>query len=151
MFTPKAELRARIWTLLEREGVVRFPGAEGRIPNFAGAEKAAARLQALDDWRNARTIKANPDSPQRAVRELALREGKKVYMAVPRLRKVKCFVELDPARLVGRYRQASTIKGAFRWGRPILLEEMEPIDLIVAGSVAVTREGARVGKGGGYS
>ncbi|MGB5931864.1 MAG: 5-formyltetrahydrofolate cyclo-ligase [Anaerolineae bacterium] len=29
--------------------------------------------------------------------------------------------------------------------------EMDPTDLIVAGSVAVTKEGARLGKGGGYS
>ena len=27
---------------MDREGVSRFPGAEGRIPNFAGAKLAAA-------------------------------------------------------------------------------------------------------------
>ena len=31
------------------------------------------------------------------------------------------------------------------------LEEVRKIDLIVCGSVAVNRKGARVGKGGGYS
>jgi 5-formyltetrahydrofolate cyclo-ligase len=31
------------------------------------------------------------------------------------------------------------------------LEEVRKIDLIVCGSVAVNRQGARVGKGGGYS
>jgi 5-formyltetrahydrofolate cyclo-ligase len=136
---------------MEEEGVVRFPGAQGRIPNFLGAEEAASRLMALAAWERARVIKANPDSPQRAVRLLALRQGKKVYMAVPRLRQLECFIELDPGRLAGKHSQASTIKGAFRWGRPVSLEEMEPVDLIVAGSVAVTRTGARLGKGGGYS
>jgi 5-formyltetrahydrofolate cyclo-ligase len=33
----------------------------------------------------------------------------------------------------------------------VSLEEVRKIDLIVCGSVAVNREGARVGKGGGYS
>ena len=131
--------------------MVGFPGAWGRIPNFSGAEEAASRLQSLDEWRRARVVKANPDSPQRPVRLLALQQGKKVYMAVPRLRKLRCFIELDPHQLAGACRQASGIKGAFRWGRPVAVEQMEPVDLVVAGSVAVNRKGARLGKGGGYS
>ena len=46
---------------------------------------------------------------------------------------------------------ASSIKGADKFGRPVGLEEVRNIDLIVCGSVAVNRRGARVGKGGGYS
>ena len=41
--------RQRIWTLLEQERVARFPGATGRIPNFAGAEAAAERLASLPE------------------------------------------------------------------------------------------------------
>lgn len=147
----KAAIRERIWGLMEEEGVARFPGTWGRIPNYEGAQQAADRLPTIEVWRRAKVIKANPDSPQRPVRSLALRQGKRVYMAVPRLRKLKCFIELDPVRLDVRAEQASTIKGAFRWGQPVHPEEMEPVDLVVAGSVAVTKEGARLGKGGGYS
>jgi len=80
-----------------------------------------------------------------------LKQGKAIYMAVPRLREERCFVELDPKRLGGNIYAASSIKGAFEFGRQISVKEMKPVDLILCGSVAVRRNGARIGKGGGYS
>jgi len=138
----KQQVRERIWELLERERAARFPGARGRIPNFRGAEQAAGRLAELPEWQAARVVKANPDAPQLPVRRHARREGKTLYMAVPRLTTVKPFVEVlgDP-----------TIKRALAEGAPRALEELEPVELVVCGTVAVNRDGVRVGKGGGFS
>ena len=147
----KQELRERVWRALEIHGAARFPGAKGRIPNFAGAERAALQLQELPAWRRARVVKINPDAAQLPVRRMALREGKLVYMAVPKLSALECFVELDPARLGRSPARAATIKGAAVHGRPVELGEVRAIDLIVCGSVAVNGLGARVGKGGGYA
>ena len=144
-------MRERVWEALERQGAARFPGARGRIPNFKGAEAAARRLAALPDWEAAETVKANPDAPQLPVRVQALADGKRVYMAVPRLRERKPFILLDPARLRVDPRDAASIKGAAAAGRPVSLDELGHIDLIVCGTVAVNRKGVRVGKGGGYS
>jgi 5-formyltetrahydrofolate cyclo-ligase len=141
-----------MWTLLERRGVAAFPlPLAGRIPNFTGAARAAERLAALPEWRRAQRLKCNPDAPQRAVRLRALREGKHVYVAVPRLTEARCFLHLDPRHLRGRLAAASTIKGAAALGVPVAPGDLPRIDLVVAGSVAVNRSGARVGKGGGYS
>ena len=147
----KEEIRNEIWTLLENKKVARFPGAKGRIPNFIGAEACAKLLAERPWWKRAKAIKANPDSPQRAIRHKALQEGKTLYMAVPRLRTEKPFVELDPKRIKCSPYVASSITGASQYGRPVTLEEIGKIDLIVCGSVAVNRRGARLGKGGGYS
>ena len=151
--TSKQRLREKIWALLTRRRVGRFPlPLDDRIPNFAGAEQAAERLAALPEWRAARTLKCNPDAPQRPVRLRALREGKDVYVAVPRLRAAKCFLHLDPRRIPPqRLAAAATIGGAAALGTPMAPDELPHIDLVVAGSVAVNRRGARVGKGGGYS
>jgi 5-formyltetrahydrofolate cyclo-ligase len=138
----KQEARERIWELLERERAARFPGARGRIPNFRGAEQAAARLAELPEWRSARVIKANPDAPQLPVRRRARKDGKTLYMAVPRLTTNEPFVEVrgDP-----------TIKRALAEGAPRGLDELERVDLVVCGTVAVNRNGVRIGKGGGFS
>ena len=150
--TDKQRIREQVWTKLTESGAALFPGARGRIPNFRGAAQAAERLAATPEWKEARTIKCNPDAPQRPVRLRALREGKVVYMAVPRLRERKCFWELDPAGLDPKdLAAAATIAGAAKFGRPVHPRGLPHIDLVVAGSVAVNREGARIGKGGGYS
>ncbi|MGH7826511.1 MAG: 5-formyltetrahydrofolate cyclo-ligase [Candidatus Binatia bacterium] len=147
----KRAIRERIWTLLQEEKAARFPGAAGRIPNFIGAEACARVLSNTAIWKKAKVLKANPDSPQRAIRQKALEEGKIVYMAVPRLHSERPFIELNPSTLKCSPYAASSIKGAATYGCPVTLEELKAIDLVVCGSVAVNRRGARVGKGGGYS
>jgi 5-formyltetrahydrofolate cyclo-ligase len=146
----KQAVREAVWSRLEETGVALFPGARGRIPNFKGAAAAADRLATTEAWREARVLKCNPDAPQRPVRLRALREGKTVYMAVPRLRDVRCFWELDPRRLTD-LAHAATIAGASSLGRSVDPRRLPHVDLVVAGSVAVNRRGERVGKGGGYS
>lgn len=147
----KDALRRRAWAALREAGAARFPGVEGRIPNFVGAEAAAALLAGTPEWIAAGTLKANPDSPQLPVRRRALLEGKVLYMAVPKLASDHPFWRLDPARLEVPPHRAASIKGAGMYGEPVTIEEMERIDLIVCGSVAVERGGARLGKGGGFS
>ncbi|MGA7271579.1 MAG: 5-formyltetrahydrofolate cyclo-ligase [Acidimicrobiia bacterium] len=147
----KQELRQRSWAALRAADAARFPGVEGRIPNFVGAEAAAEKLTAADAWQSARVLKCNPDSPQLPVRARALSEGKTVYMAVPRLAEEKPFLKLDPDRLTVSPHRAASIKGSAANGEPVAMEEMDRIDLVVCGCVAVERTGARLGKGGGYS
>lgn len=147
----KSAIRERVWDHLDEAGIARFPfPPHGRIPNFAGADDAADRLAAHDDFTDADRVKANPDAPQRPVRRAALEQGSVVYQAVPRLADPEPFVELDPARLDDLDR-ATTIAGASELGRQVGPDEVGEIDLVVSGSVAVTTDGARVGKGEGFS
>ena len=147
----KEEIRKAVWEAMEEARVTHTRKVHGRIPHFRGCEAAAERVGELDAWNAARVIKGNPDKPQRPLRQKALEEGKVFYMAVPRLRAERCFLELDPAKLNSSPAEASTIAGAERFGRPVLVEEMRPVDLVVSGSVAVNRLGTRIGKGGGFA
>jgi 5-formyltetrahydrofolate cyclo-ligase len=151
LLAAKADLRDDIWAALRAAKATRFPGPDGRIPNFVGAEAAAERLRGTDAWRAAATVKANPDSPQWPVRQRALEDGKLLFMAVPRLAGPEPFFLLDPERLAGSAREASSIKGASKSARPVGVDELKPVDLVVAGTVAAGLDGARLGKGGGFS
>src|ERR1700746_687223 len=132
--TSKEEIRGKIGSRLQQKKVSRFPGAKGRIPNFIGAEACAQIVSQIQFWQKAKVLKVNPDSPQRAIRQKALEEGKVIYMAVPRLRSDNPFIELDPKRLKCSAHVASSIKGAAKFGRPVNLKEVRKIDLIVCGS-----------------
>ena len=85
------------------------------------------------------------------MRRAALADGKIVYVAVPRLKSEKCFVELDPQKLGGRTLIAASVRGALKYGRLVSPREMRHTDLLVCGSVATSRDGARLGKGGGFT
>lgn len=149
----KDALRSGIWQKLMAYGAA-VTDPVGHIPNFVGAEEAAARLAELSIWRQAQVLKCNPDSPQIPVRRRALEEGKLVYMAVPRLVDERCFVELDPAQLAARGvapAEAAPWRGALQHGRLVAFEEMRPIDLVISGCVAVSRSGGRTGKGAGFA
>ena len=150
-FSAKSDAREHVWERLTTERQARFPfPVKGRIPNFVGAEAAAARLFALPIWNGVRAIKVNPDSPQLPVREEALRRGIVLYMPTPRL--AAGFLKFDPAKIAPEnYRAAATLSKCKSFAEEIALEDFPQVDLIVCGSVAVTATGKRCGKGHGYA
>jgi len=122
-YRDKAAARKAVWDTLRERKVARFPfPPHGRIPNFA----------------------------QRWVRQLALERGITVITPTPRLK--GAFRKLDPARIPrARYAEAATLKRGGRWGEDLRLDELPQVDLVVMGSVGVTRDGGRLGKGHGYA
>ncbi|RMH35481.1 MAG: 5-formyltetrahydrofolate cyclo-ligase [Nitrospirae bacterium] len=150
-FPDKARARKAVWDRLAREGVARFPfPPHGRIPNFAGAAEAAARLFQISIFRTARCLKINPDAPQRPVREFALRRGITILVPTPRLR--AGFRRFDPREIPPEcYAEAASLSKGARWGELLPLTRLPRIDAVVVGSVAVTRRGHRCGKGEGYA
>lgn len=148
----KDALRRQVWDLLDQQGVVAGAGsAHGRIPNFIGAHAAADQLARLPVWAAARVIKAVPDKAQLPARIRALREGKVVYMAAPKLAPPQPFYLLDPAELAIPAEEAASSRTAPSVARNVGVDELQAVDLIVCGSVAVNRHGVRLGKGAGYS
>jgi 5-formyltetrahydrofolate cyclo-ligase len=148
----KQEIRERVWRLMEERNIAAFPRpVYGRIPNFVGADLACRNLARTEYFARASVLKINPDAPQRPCREVALESGKVVIMPTPRIK--EGFLLLDHREIPrGAYREASTISGAFKWGRPVKPWEAPPVDMVIVGSVAVSPlTGRRLGKSHGYA
>lgn len=150
----KDSLRQKIWQSLTDSGdAVDEGGPFHKIPNFVGAEAAAEQLRKLPIWKAAKVVKSNPDPPQAFIRKFALDDGKRVYVPVPCLTHDFPFILLDP--LVLREKNVSSAdvmysEGAMQHGQRVEFSEMDVMDICVVGSVAVTRNGGRTGKGGGF-
>jgi 5-formyltetrahydrofolate cyclo-ligase len=149
----KDRLRSAIWTALDEQDIAPV-SPYGHIPSFIGADKAAHLLANLPIWKSAKVIKCNPDTAQLPVRVLAIREGKLLYMAVPRLTREECFIELQDADILSKDRPLEEVLSAhhaINYGRLVTFDEMQPIDLVITGCVAVSRDGGRTGKGAGFA
>ncbi|MGW6022155.1 5-formyltetrahydrofolate cyclo-ligase [Streptomyces sp. NPDC055099] len=146
----KQAVRERVWRRLI-DGGGAPADSYGKIPGFYGTEGTAVQLAGLDEWQRAATVKANPDWAQLPVRVRALKDGKRVYMAVPRMASAEPFYLLDPRALGMPPEAAAEKQGAAEVAPRVGVQEVAPIDIVVCGSVAVNRSGARIGKGAGYS
>lgn len=142
----KEKLREQIWNFLKEKGLTHRETDFGRIPNFKGALKAANMLRNTPEWKVSRIIFSSPDQAQRKVREYALRDGKALIMASPKLK--HGYLYISPEDAFGQESRVSTIKGAFQVSKT--LSDFPTVDLVVEGSVAVDLSGGRLGKGGGY-
>jgi 5-formyltetrahydrofolate cyclo-ligase len=143
----KERVRNLIWSTLEKNNLSQpAKSPYGRIPNFVGSTEAAQMLRDTEEWQNAEVIFSSPDSAQIKVREYALLDKKLLIMASPKLK--DGFLLIDPFSIKGNEGTASTIKGAFKFGKKI--HEFPVVDLVIEGSVAVDKSGNRLGKGGGY-
>ncbi|MCF6154208.1 MAG: 5-formyltetrahydrofolate cyclo-ligase [Candidatus Brocadia sp.] len=147
-FKSKQELRQAVWAYMEENNLVTFPRpCYGRIPNFVGSRAAAERLKTLIEWKEARAIFSAPDASLHPARCEALKEGKILLVAAPKLTGFYLIKDIPPEKAF----EASSIKGFSRYGRPVKIDDNLPkIDLYLTGAVAVDKKGNRIGKGTGY-
>jgi 5-formyltetrahydrofolate cyclo-ligase len=151
----KAQIRSRIWEQMTRQGVVLFPGAYGRTPNFSGAADAVTRLRALEAWGRARRVLVLGEPVLQRVREAAIAEGKTVVVPDLSLCGGGWILEIDPGAM-GRDSAAEAARACGCAGsapaagvRALHGHDTAPVDLMVIGAVGVNRRGARVGRGAG--
>ena len=160
----KEILRKSVYDSIFNGGFSNRPNGDyGKIPDFKGSDIAAQTLAKSKEWKKSKTIFVSPDSAQTPVRYLALKDNKNLIpvrylalkdnknliMASPNLEHGYYF--LDGSCLDGVEMEASTKEGALKYKIDDDSKHHHmSVDLLVEGSVAVDREGHRIGKGKGY-
>ncbi|XP_032468195.1 methenyltetrahydrofolate synthase domain-containing protein isoform X4 [Phocoena sinus] len=138
---------------MEARNLADFPRpVHHRIPNFKGASRAAEHFPRLQAFKMARTIKVNPDAPQKNARFLVLNSKKTLLVPTPRLR-TGLFNKITPPPGATKdvLRKCATSQGVKNYSTPVGLDSRVLVDLVVVGSVAVSEKGWRIGKGEGYA
>lgn len=150
----KLVIRQAVWKYFQEHDLANFPhSVYRRIPNFKGADEAAAKLAALDCFKDAKSVKVNLDKPQGDVRYLTLEQDKTLLVPTPGLRTGlfnsmtnTSAGENTPENL----KLLSQNDGMKKHSKSLQLEDEAKVDLIVVGSVAVSKTGQRIGKGEGF-
>ncbi|GAP51424.1 5-formyltetrahydrofolate cyclo-ligase [Streptomyces azureus] len=90
---------------------------------------------------------AVPDKAQLPVWARALEDCELVYMAVPKLATLTPFHLLDPGALDISPLEAAASRVVATVAPTVEIDALRPVDVVVLGSAAVNRDGARIGKG----
>ncbi|XP_043267797.1 methenyltetrahydrofolate synthase domain-containing protein [Venturia canescens] len=149
----KQAFRKKIWDHIKKNELADSQlSLYSRIPNFEGAEEAAQRILQLDEFKRAKVIKINLDKPQEHVRLLALEANKEILVPIPRLKSgIFLHVVPDPNTSKEDLKQMVAKRDLQEFSKTIGLDSNIKVDLVVLGSVCVSRTGRRIGKGEGFA
>ena len=152
---PAARLRRVVW---DRLAQVAKPDSRFHldftsfIPDFEGSSKCVDVIRQMPEYRSARTIVTMPDNNLEGFRCQALADGKKLLVFTYGM--LRGVVMLNEYQVSSKARSlAATLDGMERFGSQLSFEELRsagPLDLLVTGAAAVSREGVHFGKGHGY-
>jgi len=149
----KRSLRVQTWKRIEEKKFgVGFNAIFNRIPCFVGSDKAATLLANTDEFKNAHNIKVNIDRTLHAVKLQVLLANKTLYL--PGMRQsTALFLKVDvPAEASEEEKnKILNIQDIDPYRTEISVENKVKLDMVVIGSVVVSRDGYRIGRGNGFA
>nr|CAI5819484.1 unnamed protein product [Callosobruchus analis] len=145
----KESIREEVWSNFKKNKIALYPGPYFRIPNFKGAEKAAEKLIELPEFKEVKSVEVNPDKPLEPSRRVVLENGKDLYVPSPRIQ--GCLLKKLESDGVNSIRKIVSRWGIENVGIKVDVIDKFHIDMLVLGSVAVSKDGHRIGKGTGFA
>ncbi|TRY75192.1 hypothetical protein TCAL_10433 [Tigriopus californicus] len=152
----KAEIRQKMWSAMRHpDRLIRIRGqyrTQNKIPNFRDSDKATNRLTDHCIFERAQVVKVNPSLAQLTLRRHILsKTDKLLIMPSKTLRSQSICLSLDGEGQTEKWCYDSSFQsGANRNSTPLSFTDWPPglfIELFVVGSVAVSPQGVRLGKG----
>ncbi|XP_037028956.1 uncharacterized protein LOC119069157 [Bradysia coprophila] len=147
----KRSIRVQTWRKFQEQKLYTGSFVFNRIPNFVGVEKAVELLSETPEYKNAKNIKVDVDRSQDAVKLNALSSSKNLFISCGKdskalYAKVNCPETED----VATQKKAILVLNLAEYGTEIEFQNKVELDMVVYGSVAVSKLGERIGRGNGY-
>ncbi|XP_055375364.1 methenyltetrahydrofolate synthase domain-containing protein [Condylostylus longicornis] len=149
----KRLLCVQTWKKLHQEKCcIGYNSIFNRIPHFIGSEKAANLLAETEEFKKANNIKVSIGRSQDPVKIHVLSAGKTLYLPPPNESSALCTKIINCPSDADEDTKKKIIKtSTLKENRQeINLEDNLKLDMIVIGSVVVSRDGYRLGRGNGF-
>ncbi|KAL7727991.1 hypothetical protein ACLKA6_018916 [Drosophila palustris] len=149
----KRSLRVQTWKKIQEGKVgIGFNGIFNRIPAFVDADKAAALLTQEEEFKKAQHIKVTIDRALHDFKEQSLLADKSVYLPSTRDSSALCLKVEVPADATDEQKKESLrVQDIQKFRSEIGLDSKLKLDMVVIGSVVVSRDGYRIGRGNGFA
>ena len=149
----KRSLRVQTWKKMQENKLgVGYNAIFNRIPGFVDSDKAAALLADTDEFKKAQNVKVNIDRALHAIKLQTLVAGKNLYLPATRDSSA-LYLKVDvPADATDdQKKEILHVQDVQQHRIEILLENKVKLDLVIIGSVVVSRDGYRIGRGNGFT
>lgn len=149
----KRSLRVQTWKKIQDNKCgVGFNAIFNRIPGFVDSDKAAKLLSETEAFKKAQNIKVNIDRALHSVKLETLLAGKTLYLPATRDSKA-IYLKVDvPADATDdQKKEILNVQDISQHRTEITLENKVKLDMVVIGSVVVSRDGYRIGRGNGFA
>lgn len=149
----KASIRKDTWSKLKADNVVTGTIYLNRIPYFKGSDEAAQRFAETEEFQKAKSICINADKAQESVQYLTVQAKKTLLIQIPLfIRKglVKC-IQVPDDLPDDEIQKLTTRTAIGEHGKVVALNDERKVDIVVMGSIAVSKQGQRIGKGEGFA
>ena len=138
----KKEIRDKIWEYINKYELANFPTpVTDRIPNFKGADIASEKIHQLKSFESAKVVRVNQDKPQEGVRYHTMKSQKDLLVQTPRQKNGLFYKIVPPTDSEEDLKKCATQQGVRYHREAITLENQVKIDVIICGSVAVSKKG----------
>ncbi|XP_030369736.1 uncharacterized protein LOC115620575 [Scaptodrosophila lebanonensis] len=149
----KRSLRVQTWKKIQEGKVgIGFNSIFNRIPAFVDADKAAGLFIQEEEFKKAQHIRVNIDRALHDFKEKATLANKSVYLPSTRESSAVCLkVDVPVDATEEQKKEALRVQDIQKYRTEIGLDSNLKLDLVVIGSVVVSRDGYRIGRGNGFA
>lgn len=149
----KRSLRVQTWKKIQQNKCgIGFNAIFNRIPGFVDSDKAGSLLAETEEFKKAEHVKVNIDRALHAIKLQTLVTGKTLYLPATR-DSAALFLKVDvPADATEEQKKEILhVQDVQQHRTEVGLGTKVKFDLVVIGSVLVSREGYRIGRGNGFA